>query len=110
MSDQGYVPVVAGGVQPQGVMQAKVQGLVDVVAPNFPEGCELLVARPGSLEIAVRIMVPVGALILYVDPESAANMRPNMQRQIEQARAATARAAQGGASVHGPDDALRVRR
>ena len=94
---ESFVPIVAGGASAPGIVQAKMQGLLNVIPPQFPDGCELLICRPNSVKVLGRIMVPVGALILYVDPESAEQLRPAMEKQIEEAkRAAAAAARQSG--------------
>jgi hypothetical protein len=67
----------------------------DIIPPRYPEtgtevGCTISIYRPGELvpiEGLARIEIPFGAILCYIMPHEAVNMRPAIQalrRMIEE--------------------------
>jgi hypothetical protein len=68
-----HVPIEANGA-PSPVI-ADLKGFLDVTPARFPNGCDLIFARPGDLAPAGTRSVPVGSLLFYAAPEVAASIR-----------------------------------
>jgi hypothetical protein len=83
MADEPFNIPAQGAPAPR---EAALQSFVDVVPPAFPEGVEIIFMRPGQLEPAGRVMLPVGVMLLLAPPETAMHLRATMRAQIEQQR------------------------
>jgi hypothetical protein len=84
MADESSFNIPAHGAPTP--REAALQAFVDVIPPAFPEGVEIIFMRPGQLEPAGRVMLPVGVMLLLAPPETAVHLRAAQRAQIEQQR------------------------
>jgi hypothetical protein len=59
----------------------------DVIPPSYPNGCEMVLMRPGELKPVVSIPVPVGHMIALVPPHLAVHWRQMVQAALADVRA-----------------------
>lgn len=92
---------IASGVQLPGVVTPQAQMFLDVIPPNFPNGVSVIFMRPGELQAAGSIDLPLGAMLVYVPPEQASQMRGMMKQANDAQRSAAERQARNGVGHRG---------
>ncbi len=90
-----FVPVIAASPVLEQPQQIRMQAFLDVNPEQFPNGCEIIIMRPGELTAVGSIPLPVGVLLMLIDVETANHMRDKHRADIEAQRKAMARGALG---------------
>ena len=95
MSDE-QVSINATGLHLPGAVTTADQLFLDVIPPQWPDGCDIVFMRPGQLEKAGEIRLPLGCMLVYIPPEQANQMRGMIRDALEKQRAAAERQARNG--------------
>lgn len=68
--------------------------VIDFPPEEFPLGVDLMVQRPGALELVERIAILRGSILAIMNPDQAAKMRGEIRKRVKPE-------ANGPASVRG---------
>lgn len=65
--------------------------ITDIIEPQYPAGNELgatlTIFRPGELApVVMNIPIPYGSILCYIEPETAAKMRPQINAAVRRQR------------------------
>ena len=77
--DPSGVPEIAPGAH--GLFGHQVQIVANVDPELFPNGLEMIVMVPGSLEPFGKIMCPPGAMLAAIPDQMAAHIRKEIKKQ-----------------------------